>query len=438
MLFEQTAVFDPAGPVRRDQYVYVKDRRIAYVGPDDPRRMEAFRHDAFDEVVAGRDCLMLPGFVNDHCHVPMTLLRGYGEGLSLMDWLTTRIFPFEAHLDEEDMYWGALLGIAEMVQSGVVSFTDMYMRIEGVFRALDETGMKANLCNALTGGPDDRLEKTSTYRETEAVRALAPATEGRIIVDAGLHAEYTSVPSLVRELVAYAKDRGLRMQVHLSETETEHEGCKARHGGMTPTAYLADCGLFDLSVTAAHGVYVEEDDLALLAERGATLCHCPSSNLKLGSGIAKLDRWRAHGVRTTIGTDGASSNNNLNMLEEITLASFLQKGQTRDPLFLTPSELLTLASVNGYRSQGREGGMIEAGQPADLVMVSLTAPHLQPIYDERNVVFGTAQTSDIVLTMVDGRVLYRDGEWPTIDIERVLREVRRIRDKTLRSLAEET
>lgn len=433
MLFNNITVFNSDGEILPRHFVLIEGEKISYLGKQDPRELPEFQGlDETVELYDGSEKLMIPGFVNAHCHIPMTLLRGYGEGLSLHEWLSQRIYPFEAHMTEDDMYWGSLLGIAEMLQSGVTSFNDMYMRIEGVGRAVLDSGIKANLSNALTGGPGDKFKLSSTHRETENVLALRDYTGGRIRVDVSLHAEYTSTQSLVRELVDYAKSRNLRMQVHLSETMKEHEECKDRHQGKTPTEYLAELGLFDVPTTAAHGVYLEDSDLKILNDYEVTLCHCPSSNLKLGSGIARLRSWKEHGIRTTIGTDGASSNNNLNMLEEITLASYVQKGIEHDPLFLSTAELLKIASFNGAQSQGRgDTGNLAVGMAADLVLIDFSAPHMQPIYDLTDNLFTTAQSSDVALTMVNGKVLYRSGSWPTLDIEQIIWQARKIRDEKL-------
>ncbi|HZJ90074.1 MAG TPA: amidohydrolase [Oscillospiraceae bacterium] len=433
MLFSNITVFNSDGEILPRHFVLVEGEKIRYLGLEDPRSLPEFEEIAeAEERYDGSNKVMIPGFVNAHCHVPMTLLRGYGEGLALHDWLEDRIYPFEDHMTEEDMYWGSLLGIAEMLQSGVTSFNDMYMRIEGIGRAVLESGIKANLGRSLAGGPNDKFKLTAAYRETEKALELSKTSNGLLVIDAALHAEYSSAPSLAGELLDYAKERKLRMQVHLSETLKEHEECKIRHQGKTPTEYFADLGLFDLPTVAAHGVYLEDSDLEILRNYDVTLCHCPTSNLKLGSGIARLRAWKEYGIRISLGTDGASSNNNLNMLEEITLASYVQKGVERDPLFLSTAELLKMASFNGALSQGRsDTGSLAAGMAADLTIVDFSAPHMQPVYDPTDNLFTTAQSSDIALTMVNGKVLYRDGSWPTLDIEQIIRQAQRIRDEKL-------
>lgn len=433
MLFHDIAIICPDGQTREHMSVRVKNQLIESIEPA-TRSLEEVRvldKDAYD----GRGKLLIPGLVNNHSHVPMTLTRGYGEDLTLYDWLFTRIFPFEALLTEEDMYWGALLGIAEMLSGGTTSFTDMYMRIQGIFQAVTETGIKASLSNGLTGDASTDLEQTAWFKETETLIRDAAATGGQVIPNASLHAQYTSVPSLVSQLAEYNRDRNLRMHIHLSETEGEHEECKAKYG-KTPSRYFADLGIFDTPTTAAHAIFIEGEDYDILRDKGVTLTHMPSSNLKIGSGLADVKSWRDHGIRVAVGTDGAGSNNNLDMIEEVTLGSFLAKGIHRDPLLFSTGELLTFATRNGALSQGREDtGLLEAGFKADLAVLDMSGLKFQPVFDYGTALFTNANASDVVLTMVDGKVLYKDGEFTTIDIEKVVWNAYRVRDEKLTALA---
>lgn len=435
MLFHDISLIDAQGVTQDHRDVRVEGDTIAAIGPMAPT-LEAAR--ALDpDVYDGRGKLIVPGFVNNHSHVPMTLTRGYGEGLSLYDWLYTRIFPFEALLGEEDMYWGALLGIAEMLAGGTTSFTDMYMRIQGISRAVVEAGIKASLANGLNGNADTVLEDTAWYRETETLIEEAKASDGLIIANASLHAQYTSAPELVKQIADYAKDRQLRMHVHLSETAGEHAECIENYG-KTPSRYFADLGLFDVPTTAAHAIYIEGEDYDILREHDVTLCHMPSSNLKIGSGLADIKSWRDAGIRITVGTDGAGTNNNLDMIEEVTLASYLAKGMHHDPLLFSTGELLEIATRNGALAQGREDtGLLEPGYKADLTVVDMNGFTFQPHYDLGVSLFTNANASNVVLTMVNGKVLYRDGEFTTIDIERVVHEVNRVRDEKLAIMAEQ-
>lgn len=398
--------------------VLVEDGRIAWTGTGVPE-------DYHGEIYDGRDKMLLPGFYNTHCHVPMVLARGYGEGLPLDRWLNERIFPFEDKLGAEDAYWASLLGMAEMIKSGVVSFTEMYFHVAAIARAVDECGMKANISNAAVSFSD-----SVKYMDTRAGQETAWLVEnsggfkhGRIICDASLHAEYTCTEGMAREVAQYAKEHGLRMHVHVSETRSEHEGAKSRRGGRTPARFLADCGLFDVPATAAHCVWAEDSDLELFREKGVTVAHCPSSNLKLGSGIAPVVKMRGMGVNVGIGTDGAGSNNNLNGLEEVNLATLLAKGVTQDPLCMSMAETLRIACENGAKSQGRfDCGSIKTGNRADLIVFDLNSPNLLPVFDPLANVLYAGSAENICMTMVDGKVLYKDGELLTIDIEKVMAE----------------
>lgn len=427
MLFQNIALLDQTYALRMHQYVATQGKTITYIGDQPP--------DSYDgEMYDGQNKIMLPGFFNLHCHIPMTLIRGYGEGLPLHRWLQERMLPFESLMNAEDMYWGAMLGMAEMLRSGAVSFTDMYMKVEGILRAVDQAGMKANLCNAAIGFDDDaRFVGSGEWKDTRTIREFAKtAGHDRILPEVGLHAEYTTRERMVRDVAEFAAAKNLRIQLHLSETRSEHEECKQRHAGKTPTQWFAHCGALDVPVTAAHAVHVEEEDLAILAEKGVTVAHCPSSNLKLGSGIARIDRMIEKGVAVGIGTDGAASNNNLNMLEEITLASMLQKGISGNPVVFGPAQMLEMACKAGAHAQGRaDCGVLRTGYRADLIVIDLHKPHLQPVFDPLANVFYSAQAEDVCLTMVDGKVLYRDGAYTTIDIEQVLFHAARIKQEKL-------
>ncbi len=387
---------------------------IAYVGPEAAA-------DYTGSVVDGKNKLMLPGFYNTHCHIPMTLTRGLGEGLSLNDWLTKKMFPFEGKLTGEDCYYGALLGAMELVSCGCVSISDMYFNILDIARALDEAGMKANICHGLSSSdPDQRPEDLNGWKDTLALLGQSRAGDGRIKVDVGLHAEYTSTETLVRAVAGLAKEQGLSLHTHLSESQKEHEECKQRHGGLTPVQYLNQCGVFDNPVLGAHCVWLEERDREILAASRATISHCISSNLKLGSGIAPISSYAEQGINIVIATDGAASNNNLNMMEEMHLASLAAKGAFLNPKAMPPEQVLKMASVNGAMAQGRKDcGVIEAGYKADFIILDMDKPHLVPTHNiAANIVY-SAQSSDVYMTVIDGKTVYKDGEFLTIDRERV-------------------
>ncbi len=447
-VFKNISLASASGEILEGRDILVEGGRIVSISPSEGAKAppaQAAEHSARTtsapelpaEVYDGRGKLAFPGFYNLHTHVPMTLLRGYGEGLPLKTWLFQRVFPFEALLTEEDCYWGSLLGIAEMLASGTVSFSDMYLLTPGIAKAVEESGIKANLSHGYSTAP--KSKGFSDSRAYEGTRFLIDAaradSSGRLIADAAVHAEYTFGDARFgREIADFCVKEGLRLQVHLSETKDEHESCKAKRG-FTPTAFFNSCGLFQMPTIAAHGVWLEDGDLDIFAEKGISLAHCPASNLKLASGMAPVQKILDLGIRVGLGTDGAASNNNLNLLKEASLASLLQKGLTGNPLALGPVSLMQMACRNGALAQGRtDCGSLEAGMKADIIIFNLDSPRMKPDYDPLVSVFHAADSSDIVLTMVDGKVLYKNGEFTSIDIDRVMTEVERIRIQKLLQL----
>ena len=408
---------DDACPVIRDGYLGIDGGKIVYlsdVAPEEP---------AVREIDAAGKVLM-PGMVNAHTHVSMTSMRGYADDYALQDWLFNYIFPVEGRHTPETIYWGAMLGMAEMLRFGTVSITDMYMQIPNVARAALDAGLYANISNGATcfdAASYDFATDGVTRQMEEMLANYHGADNGRIRLDASIHAEYTSFPKLWQENAAFAAKHGLNMHVHLSETAKEHEECKARYGGKTPTQVLAEAGVFDTRATAAHCVYVTEEDMAILASKQVSVAHNPVSNLKLASGIAPVAKMQQLGVNVALGTDGVASNNNHDLFEELKLAAILQKGVAGDPTLLPAHQALKMATVNGAFAQNREQqlGMLKVGYDASLILVDTTQPHLQPMHDPLSAAVYSARGCDVCMTMVRGKVLYENGIYHTIDMERV-------------------
>lgn len=432
MLFSDISYIDQDFQVKEHGYIGVKDGRIAYIGDAAPQDAASF-----GRVYPGKDRLLVNGFFNVHAHTPMALLRGYAESMALQDWLHKKIFPFEDRLTPEDVYWATLLGCAEMLRFGIVSVSDMYMKGLAMGNGFRDGGVKANFCIGASNFGDDAYPDMRQYQETLEMReAFHGLEEGRLLVDWSMHAEYTSHEKMVRTLAQTAAQYpDMRMQVHVAETAREVAECQARHGGLSPVEYLAQCGLFDTPTTAAHCVHLSDNDIAILADRGVTVASCPKSNLKLASGVAPLSRlWQA-GVRVALGTDSVSSNNNLNMVEEMRLFALLHKGISGDPTLVTPAEALAAATANGALSQGRKDcGCIKPGNRADLVVFHLHRPHMMPVHDLLNNLVYAADGADAVLTMVDGQVRYENGDWPHLDIEKIYAQVESSRRRILSEL----
>lgn len=403
-----------ANDVYNNHSIGIKDGRIAYMGPEVPEARE---------VIDARGHIVMPGLVNAHAHTAMCVMRGYADDYTLQSWLYEKVFPVEARLTERAIVAGTVLGMAEMISTGTVSFSDMYFCEPAVAKAVRAAGMKANLCNAVIAlGESYDFEKDRAVIETRELIKEYGAS-GDIRADVAIHAEYTSSPVIWQKVSAWAKEYGLITHLHLSETKKEHGEACARHG-MSAASAFEKYGVFDTKTLAAHGVWLDENDLKILASHGVSVAHCPVSNLKLGSGIADISAMTRAGVNVCLGTDGACSNNSLDLFEEVKLSALLAKGTSFDPTAVTAYEALKLATVNGARAQGREdSGTLEVGMAADIIMIDTGKPHLFPIYDPISSVVYSATGSDVELTMVNGRVLYRDGKVHTIDVEKAMRDV---------------
>ncbi len=404
-------------------FLAVENRVITYIGPSRPSGI-------FDREVDCGGNLLTAGLYNLHCHAAMTLFRGYGEDLPLKEWLETRIFPAEDRLTPEKVRAGTALAAAEMLRGGIVSFSDMYFFCEDSAETLLDIGIKANLSRSLVSFTEgQRAKGDPRFEEAVALfRNCHNAGEGRLKVDMSLHAEYSNVESYIRDVADFTAENGLIMQTHLSETEREHDECIARRG-MTPTAFYDACGLFSSPTVCAHGVWLTEADREILAERGATVVHNPCSNLKLGSGVAPVEKLANAGVNLTLGTDGAASNNTLDIFKEMYVASLLSKGIDRDPTHSPASRVLAMATVNGAKAQGRQNcGELKVGYAADLILVDLDSLNNIPCYDPVYALLYSASSRDVLMTVVDGKILYEKGVFTTLDIEKVKEEFKRVCD----------
>ncbi|MDO4482635.1 MAG: amidohydrolase [Bacillota bacterium] len=429
MLFKNFTVIDENFEIKENMCVGVEGSTIDYIGNKEPEKN-------YGEIIEGRGRLLMPAFYNAHAHTPMTLLRGYGGGLNLNDWLTKKIFPFEAHLTGEDVYWGTLLGIAEMVRTGTVSATDMYMHGEKMVEAVMESGFKTNLGVGLVCfDRTKRLKDLDDYKNSKYLyENYHGAGGGRVKIDMSVHGEYTSFPGVVEEFADYSRSLGTNMHVHLSETYKEHEECKARHG-KTPAAYFNNLGMFDSPTTAAHCVWLEEEDFDIFAEKGVTAATCPVSNLKLASGICDVKKLYEKGINVAVATDGTASNNNLDMIEEMKFFALMQKVKHMDPTVISPRQAVEAASLGGARAQGRKDcGVIKKGAKADLTVINTNLPHLRPVHSLLDNIVYSAKGGDVDMTVCDGKILYSGGEYYTIDIEKAVYETEKSARRILSEL----
>lgn len=413
LMDEENTLLDPA-------YVVVEGERIAAVSSTRPQGPFA------QEIDCGGNVLM-PGLVNAHTHIPMTLMRGYAGGCDLHTWLNDWIFPAEAKLDDRAVRAGADLALAELIAGGVTTIADMYMHTPAIAQAVLAAGISANLsCGGVYfGAPGDFSPAAcpDCDHQRQLTEEFHEAGNGQILVDASIHGEYTSNVPLWQWMADYAQRKGLGMHVHVSETQSEHEGSLTRWG-LTPFRILDRYGVWDTRAIAAHCVWTTEDDWAGMAEKGVACVHNPVSNLKLGSGVAWIPAMKAAGVPIALGTDGVSSNNNQDMFEEMKFAAVLHNGVTRDPLALLPQDVLAMATRDGGKALGRKTGRIAPGYVADLILVDFTRPHLTPCHSVMDNLVYAAHGSDVVMNMARGKIIYKDGTFLTLDLEKIQAEVK--------------
>jgi len=392
--------------------VIIEGQTISYVGPKKDWNR------SFGRTISGSGKLLAPGFVNAHGHAAMTLLRSFADDVPLMYWLEKRIWPVEAKLKREDAYWGTLLAIAEMLKSGTTTFTDMYFFMDQVAEAAEEAGIRAVLARGLVGIghlAEKGLEESEQFISNWHGRAAS-----RITTMLGPHAPYTCPPEYLHKVLTLQEKLHVPIQIHLAETLEEVRRINERYG-VSPTALLRDTGLLARPVIAAHCVHLSMEDMDILRDFNVHVAHNPGSNLKLGSGIAPVPDLLDRGIIVGLGTDGAASNNNLDMLEEMRLAALLHKGNRMDPTAITAREALSMATSQSAKAVFlNDVGMVASGMKADLIMFDLHKPHLTPQHDLIAHLVYAAQPGDLTLVMVDGKILLENGELTTLDEEKIL------------------
>lgn len=400
-------------------YMLIEGDRITYIGQDRPEGVEGA--ETFD----GKGLLFLPGLINTHGHAAMSLLRGYGDDMVLQEWLGQKMWPMEAKFTSEDVYWGTALSAIEMLKSGTTTFLDMYDHMDQVASVVEQSGMRAVLTRGVIGlcPPEEQQRKLD-----EAIlfaRNWHGKANGRITTMMSPHAPYTCPPDYIEKIVQAAHDLDLPLHTHMSETRAEVEQ-NVRDYGVRPAQHLLNLGLFSRPSLLAHAVHLTDEEIAMLAEHHVAVSHNPGSNLKLASGVARVPELLQAGVTVSLGTDGAASNNNLDMFEEIRLAALIHKGVSGDPTAIPAAEALRMGTVYGAKSLFlNDTGVLAAGMKADFIALNLQQAHFLPKTDYISHAVYSAAGQDVEHVWVDGKQVVKSRECLTLDEEKILFEAQR-------------
>ncbi len=415
-LIKDAAIFLPDGNTMAGS-IAIEGDTIAAVG-DAP---EGF---APEKIIDGKDKFVIPGLINAHTHASMSLLRSYADDMDLMDWLQEKIWPAEDKMDEDDIYWGAALAIVEMIKTGTTAFADLYgPYMEKVAQIATESGIRASLGRGLIGvAPDSDIK---LQQGEELFRNFHNTADGRITVMIAPHAIYTCPPEFLKKAAATAHRIGADIHIHMAETKTEVENCLKEYG-KRPFAHAESTGLFERGAMAAHCVWLDDEDFDIIKKHNIRVVHNPGSNMKLASGVAPVPRMLKENIVVALGTDGASSNNNLDMFEEIRLAALLHKVHSLDPLAVDAVTAIKMATEEGAKAINTPYvGKIEAGMKADLVLLDITGEKWQPRFNLPSLLAYSADSSSVDTVMVNGNILMEKRELLTLDEEKIYFNARR-------------
>lgn len=380
--------------------VVVQDDTIVYVGKDIPNNV-------YDQTIDVNGNVLMPGFVDTHCHSAMTLLRGLKDDANLNDWLFENVIPCEAKLTPKDVYWGQKLAILEYLKAGITCIEEGYFYNEEIVKALKESGLRARV----GFGPTTRdigMTNMEYLKQQYDVIGKSDLIKPVCFV----HSIYTTNETIIGEAVDFSAQNAVPLSIHLAETLKEVGDCTVKNNNKTPAQYLEDLGFFDKpNALCYHCVHMDKDDLQILADYNASVSTCPSSNIKLASGIAPIYAMQNKGINITIGTDGVASNNSLDMFKEMFLVATLSKVNIYDASVVTAQEVLKMATINGAKGLGFDVGEIKVGKKADIILINTNQPHYYPQQNLISHLVYAGKSGDVYLTMVNGKILYNNGEF---------------------------
>jgi len=421
--------------VRENCHILIENDKFIGIGTTNELADQNLNLDHWkpDRTIQANDLLAIPGFVNAHTHAAMSLFRSFADDMPLLEWLEKKIWPAEARLTSEDVYWGTLLAIIEMLKSGTTCFADMYFFMPEVAKAVEESGIRASLARGLIGiAPEGEKSLDEGCQFAVDWRGKG---NGRISVMLGPHAPYTCTPNYLEKVIRRAKELNLGLHIHLAETRNEVIEIQSKYG-TTPVSLMNQIGLFDSPVLAAHCVHLSEEEMQILARSKVGIAHNPESNMKLASGIAPIQDLLSRNAIVALGTDGPASNNNLDLIQEMRSASLLQKVASGNPTALSAYTSLEMATVKGAAALGLDSeiGRITPGAKADLVLLDTRKPHWQPLHRPISTLVFSSLAADVSTVIVDGKILLEKGRVLTVDENEVFNQVRKRADRLVSDL----
>ncbi len=419
-IFKHAIIYtvDMADTIIPDGALVVQGDRIAAVGPNDQVSAEFPRA----HVIDARDRVLLPGLINTHTHLSMTMLRSIADDIEAVKWLPV-IWAVEKHLSDETVRAGAMLGIAEMIASGTTTFNDHYFRMAQVAEAVAESGIRADLAQAILENRNKRKGRRELEAGEEFAREWSGKADGRIRTRLGPHALYTCSTELVAASREAADRIGVGMHMHVAESALEMKLVGKKALGPTSVQHLEALGILGPDFVIAHGLTIDETDMRILCERSVGIAHCPQAYGKVGGyPWPAVDTWLQAGIHVGVGTDGVASNNNLDLFDEMRFATMVRKLQARDGTVLPARQMIRMATIEGAHVLGLSDqiGSLEVGKKADLIMVDFRKPHLRPLHNVPGHLVYSATGADVEAVMVDGSFLYNHRQFQTLDVEAVM------------------
>lgn len=431
ILIKNAFILNPNNFENKKQSLLIKDNLIAEISDE-------IDESNVDKIIDAEGKILLPGFINTHTHLSMTLFRGLADDLSLDSWLNDHIWPMEANLNGDYCYIGALLAAVEAIKSGTTTISDMYFYMEDVARAIDVSGLRAVLSYGMIDFGDAEKREAEIEENLALYKACNGMANGRIKVFFGPHSPYTASEELLIKVRQLADEYNMGIHIHVSETQKEIND-SLEEKGLRPFEYLEKIGFLGPDVVAAHCVWLSDSEIEIIKKHNVKVSHNPCSNMKLASGVAPVSKLIENGVCVSIGTDGASSNNNLDLIEELKTASLLQKVSTLDPKVLNSDEAIEMATVKGAETLGLsdEIGSIEVGKKADIILIDTVAANMTPDSSSlsSNIVY-SANGSNVDTTICDGKILMENKKLTELDEDEIYKKARQA-IKELKELKEE-